>query len=129
MAVSKEKIKKLIKLGDLLSASFTLEEAYGVISREMSHLFPAGVFFRYDEQKNLLEQAAESLGAVSGSVHLLNEGASRVGAAQGLEVRADFLDLVGAVGVQRLDLLAQVRPHEELVRRVKSEPVVDTVGL
>ena len=59
MAVSKEKIKKLIKLGDLLSASFTLEEAYGVIVREMSHLFPAGAFFRYDEQKNLLEPAAD----------------------------------------------------------------------
>ena len=59
MAVSKEKIKKLIKLGDLLSASFTLEEAYGVIGREMSNLFPAGAYYRYDEPRNLLEPAAD----------------------------------------------------------------------
>lgn len=58
MAVTKARIKKLIKLGDLLCASFTLEEAYGVIAREMSRLFPAGAYYRYDAAKNLLDAAA-----------------------------------------------------------------------
>jgi len=58
MAVTKFKIRKLIKMGDLLCASFTLEEAYGVIGREMSRLFPAGACYRYDAAKNLLDAAA-----------------------------------------------------------------------
>ncbi len=58
MAVTKFRIKKLIKMGDLLCASFTLEEAYGVIGREMSQLFPAGAYYRYDDAKNLLDAAA-----------------------------------------------------------------------
>lgn len=58
MALSKQNIKKLIKMGDLLSSSFTLEEAYGVINREMPQLFPAGAFFEYDASKNILESAA-----------------------------------------------------------------------
>jgi len=58
MAVAKQKIKKIIKMGDLLCASYTLEEAYGVIGREMSTLFPAGAFYRYDAAKNLLDAAA-----------------------------------------------------------------------
>ncbi|MFB3924761.1 MAG: diguanylate cyclase [Syntrophales bacterium] len=58
MAVTKFRIKKLIKMGDLLCASFTLEEAYGVIGREMPHLFPAGAYYRYDAAGNLLESAA-----------------------------------------------------------------------
>jgi diguanylate cyclase (GGDEF)-like protein len=58
MAVTKFKIKKLIKMGDLLCASFTLEEAYGVIGREMSHLFPAGAYYRHDAARNLLDAAA-----------------------------------------------------------------------
>ncbi len=66
--VSKVKIKKLIKMGDLLGSSFTLEEAYGVIGREMPSLFPAGAFYRYDSAKALLDIAVSwgdvSLGAV-----------------------------------------------------------------
>ncbi len=58
MAIAKSKIKKLIKMGDLLSASFTLEEAYGVIGREMSQLFPAGAYYRFEAAKNLLDAAA-----------------------------------------------------------------------
>ncbi len=58
MAVTKFRIKKLIKMGDLLCASFTLEEAYGVMGREMSRLFPAGAYYRYDAAKNLLDAAA-----------------------------------------------------------------------
>jgi diguanylate cyclase (GGDEF)-like protein len=57
MALSRLKIKKLIKMGDLLGSSFTLEEAYGVIGREMPHLFPAGAFYRYDAGKKLLDIA------------------------------------------------------------------------
>lgn len=59
MAVTKFKVKKLIKLGDLLSASFTLEEAYGVIGREMSRLFPDGACYRFDAARNLLDAAAQ----------------------------------------------------------------------
>ena len=55
MALSRLKIKKLIKMGDLLGSSFTREEAYGVIGREMPHLFPAGAFYRYDAVKKLLD--------------------------------------------------------------------------
>jgi diguanylate cyclase (GGDEF)-like protein len=58
MAVRKSTIRKLIKMGDLLCSSFTLEEAYGVIGREMSHFFPAGACYRFDSGKNLLEAAA-----------------------------------------------------------------------
>ncbi|HOK05903.1 MAG TPA: sensor domain-containing diguanylate cyclase [Syntrophales bacterium] len=58
MAVPKEKIRKLIKLGDLLCASFTLEEAYGVIAREMPHLFPAGAYYGFNRAKGLLEVRA-----------------------------------------------------------------------
>jgi len=58
MAVTKHKIRKLIKMGDLLCASFTLEEAYGVIGREMSWLFPDGACYRYDGTRNLLDAAA-----------------------------------------------------------------------
>ena len=35
MSLTKLRIGKLIELGDLLCASFSLEEAYRVISREM----------------------------------------------------------------------------------------------
>jgi len=59
MAVTKLKIKKLIKLGDLLSASFTLEEAYSVIGREMPRLFPDGAFYRFDAARNILDAAAQ----------------------------------------------------------------------
>jgi len=58
MAVTKQKIKRLIKMGDLLCASFSLEEAYSVISREMSRLFPAGAYYRFDRAKNCLDLAA-----------------------------------------------------------------------
>jgi diguanylate cyclase (GGDEF)-like protein len=59
MAVTKFRIRKLIKMGDLLCASFTLEEAYGVIGREMSRLFPSGACYRYDAARNLLDAAAK----------------------------------------------------------------------
>jgi len=58
MAVSKLNIKKLIKMGDLLTSSFTLEEGYHVISREMPQLFSAGAFYEYDAAKDLLEANA-----------------------------------------------------------------------
>ncbi|MDD5232195.1 MAG: sensor domain-containing diguanylate cyclase [Syntrophales bacterium] len=58
MAVTKAKIRKLIKMGDLLCSSFTLEEAYGVIGREMINFFPSGAFYRFNAPKNLLEAAA-----------------------------------------------------------------------
>lgn len=58
MAVTKAKIRKLIKMGDLLCSSFTLEEAYGVIGREMIYFFPSGAFYRFNALKNLLEAAA-----------------------------------------------------------------------
>jgi diguanylate cyclase (GGDEF)-like protein len=58
MAVSKLNIKKLIKMGDLLTSSFTLEEAYNVISREMPQLFSAGAFFEYNHAKDFLESKA-----------------------------------------------------------------------
>jgi len=58
MAVSKLNIKKLIKMGDLLTSSFTLEEAYNVISREMPQLFPAGAFYEYNSARNFLETKA-----------------------------------------------------------------------
>jgi diguanylate cyclase (GGDEF)-like protein len=58
MAVTKQKIKRLIKMGDLLCASFSLEEAYSVISQEMSRLFPAGAYYRFDRAKNCLDLAA-----------------------------------------------------------------------
>ena len=54
MAVTKLKIKSLIKMGDFLCASFNLEEAYSIIGREMARLFPAGAYYRYDHAKNLL---------------------------------------------------------------------------
>jgi diguanylate cyclase (GGDEF)-like protein len=57
MAVTKLKIKNLIKMGDLLCASFNLEEAHDVIGQEMSRLFPAGTYYRYDHAKNLLDAA------------------------------------------------------------------------
>ncbi len=72
MAVAKQKIKKIIKMGDLLCASYTLEEAYGVIGREMSTLFPAGAFYRYDAAKNLLDAAA-TWGDTTGGVVLAPE--------------------------------------------------------
>lgn len=59
MAVSKLNIKKLIKMGDLLASSFTLEEAYNVISREMPQLFTAGAFYEYNPAKGFLESKAE----------------------------------------------------------------------
>jgi diguanylate cyclase (GGDEF)-like protein len=59
MAVSKLNIKKLIKMGDLLSSSFTLEEAYNVISREMPQLFAAGAFYEYNSAKGFLESKAQ----------------------------------------------------------------------
>jgi len=58
MALTKRRISRLIELGDLLCTSFSLEEAYRVISREMPPLFPAGVYYRCDAAGNLLEAAA-----------------------------------------------------------------------
>jgi diguanylate cyclase (GGDEF)-like protein len=57
MAVTKLKIKNLIKMGDLLCASFNLEEAHGVMGQEMARLFPAGAYYRYDHVKHLLDAA------------------------------------------------------------------------
>ncbi len=57
MAVTKRKIKNVIKMGDLLCASFNLEEAYGVIGQEMPRLFPAGACYRFDHARNLLDAA------------------------------------------------------------------------
>ncbi|NPU84918.1 MAG: sensor domain-containing diguanylate cyclase [Syntrophaceae bacterium] len=58
MAIAKDKVKRLIKMADLLCASFTMEEAYGVLGREMSRLFPAGVFYRHHAVRDLLEAEA-----------------------------------------------------------------------
>lgn len=65
MAVSRFKIKKLIKMGDLLTSCFTLEEAYGVIGREMPQLFPAGALFRYEPARDLMSSAV-SWGQIPG---------------------------------------------------------------
>lgn len=59
MAVSKLNIKKLIKMGDLLASSFTLEEAYNVISREMPQLFSSGAFYEYNSARGFLESKAQ----------------------------------------------------------------------
>lgn len=59
MAVSKLNIKQLIKMGDLLSSSFTLEEAYHVISREMPQLFSAGAYYEFNSARGFLESKAE----------------------------------------------------------------------
>lgn len=58
MALTKRRISKLIELGDLLCASFNLEEAYRMISLDMPQLFPAGACYRFDAAGNLLEAAA-----------------------------------------------------------------------
>ncbi len=65
MSLTKLRIGKLIELGDLLCASFSLEEAYRVISREMPELFPAGVCYGFDAAGNLLE-AMTSWGGAPG---------------------------------------------------------------
>ncbi|PKN33268.1 MAG: GGDEF domain-containing protein [Deltaproteobacteria bacterium HGW-Deltaproteobacteria-19] len=58
MAVAKDKLKRLIKMADLLCASFTMEEACGVLGREMARLFPAGAFYRHRAVRDLLEAEA-----------------------------------------------------------------------
>jgi diguanylate cyclase (GGDEF)-like protein len=58
MAISKDKVKRLIKMADLLCASFNMEEACGVLTREMPRLFPAGAFYRHHAVRDLLEVAA-----------------------------------------------------------------------
>ncbi|MCX7817094.1 MAG: diguanylate cyclase [Syntrophales bacterium] len=55
MALSKNKIKSLVKTTDMLCASFTLKEAYEVMGRELSRLFEAGAFYRFNALKSLLE--------------------------------------------------------------------------
>lgn len=40
---------------DMLCASFALKEAYEVMSRELSRLFKAGVFYKFNALKSLLE--------------------------------------------------------------------------
>jgi diguanylate cyclase (GGDEF)-like protein len=55
MAIAKDRVKRLIKMADLLCASFSMEEAYGVLAREMARLFPAGAFYRHHAVRDLLE--------------------------------------------------------------------------
>ncbi|HOI74386.1 MAG TPA: sensor domain-containing diguanylate cyclase [Syntrophales bacterium] len=55
MAIARDKVKRLIKMADFLSASFNMEEACGVLAREMPRLFPAGVFYRHHAARDLLE--------------------------------------------------------------------------
>lgn len=55
MAIGKKNVKKLIKLGDLLCASFTVTEAQEVLARELSRLFPGGAYYRFHPGRELLE--------------------------------------------------------------------------